>query len=652
MRWIIRGLGLVLVLAALVVGMLLLLPGERIARIAAEQISALTGREVTMQGDTKVSLYPVLGVSTGAVTVANAEWGQGGPMFQATSLKIGVEPQALWGGEIRITGLEATGPVINLERAADGRVNWELGVENVAPSGQAASGAEPARSERLALTLDRALVTNASFLFTDHGTGERTELTGMDFDLRWPEYEGRASFEATLRPGPEPVQVSGYLDRVGDFIDGAVSDVSAEISTKGGTLAFLGQVSAAPQVKGRLTASTGNTAQLLTALGLGAVDIPAGLGRSVEAETLVTFDTDQRLSLRDTVLQLDGNRITGAADVALGGKKPVVTAQIHAGALDLTRLGGEGADASQGSRAPTAAEGWSTEPIDASALALADGRVALTADSVDLGDLKIGKTRSMLSLDASRLVFDLREVRAYDALITGNFVMNNRSGLSVGGDLTAAGLDMERFLTDAAGITRFAATGEANISFLGVGQSQKAIMESLSGKGAVKTGRGVISGIDLDKLMRSGQATGGTTIFDEMGATFTIEDGRLRNDDLLLVLPLARAEGEGVIDLGARGIDYLFTPILLEGENRKGLAIPVRIRGPWADPRIIPDLEKAIDLNFAEEKEELKTKAEEEIRRAVEKELGVEVQEGQSVEDALEDKLKQEVEKELLKLFE
>lgn len=653
MRWIVRAFGLLLLAVVLVAGVFLLLPGDKIAKVAAGQLSSWTGREVTMSGDTTLSFYPILGVSTGQVTVANADWTDGTPMFRAESLKIGVEMQALWGGDIRITGLEAEGPVINLEKASDGQVNWELGVEGVAPSGQAGEGTAPARSDRLALTLDRALIEDATLIYTDHGTGERTEMAGMAFDLRWPEYEGRATFDMTLRPAAEAVRIEGYLDRVGDFIDGAVSDVKATVSTEGGEVTFLGRASAAPEAQGRLTMAVADTGAFMAALGLPAAEIPAGLGRSVNGDTLVTYSADQRLSLREVALQLDGNRIAGAVDVALGGERPDVSAQINAGQLDLTRMGGESGSGEATGRATVAADqGWSTEPIDASALALANGEIALTAESVDLGDLKVGNVRSMITLDRSRLVFDLREVRAYKALITGNFVVNNRSGLSVGGDLKAAGIDMESFLTDAAGITRFSGEADASLSFLGVGASQQAIMESLSGKGAFQTGRGVISGIDLDKLMRSGVASGGTTIFDTMGATFTMENGFARNDDLLLQLPLAKAEGEGVVSLGKRRIDYLFTPVLLEGESTKGLAIPVRIRGAWSDPEILPDMEAAIDRNFRDEKDELEDKAEEEVRRAVEKELGVELEEDESVEDALKRKLEEEATKGLLKLFE
>ena len=208
--------------------------------------------------------------------------------------------------------------------------------------------------------------------------------------------------------------------------------------------------------------------------------------------------------------------------------------------------------------------------------------MAVTADSIDLGDLKLGKTRTLMTLDRSRAVFGLREVRGYAGLMTGEFVVNNRTGLSVGGTLNAEGIDLERFLSDAMGITRFAASGSGKLSFLGVGNSVDAIMKSLSGDGRLRNRAGGDFGIDLDKLMRAGDVTGGTTIFDAMSASFTIDKGNLYNQDLAMKLPLARAEGTGRIGLGARDIDYLITPVLLEGETSQGLAIPVRIRGPWA----------------------------------------------------------------------
>ncbi|MCQ0093664.1 AsmA family protein [Roseovarius sp. M141] len=660
MKFLLKLLVFILVAVAIAVGALFFLPGERIARIAAERISDMTGREVTMTGETSISFYPVLGISTGQTTIANADWGTGGPMLSAGSLKLGVDPIALIRGDIRITGLEVTQPRIVIERGKDGRGNWQIGVAGVASTEQAdaAPGAAP-KSDRLALTLDRALITDASVVYIDHAAGTRRQIEGMDLEMRWPTYAGEGTFEGVLRPAGEDVRVTGRLGEVGPFLEGAVSPVTLTISTGGATFTVDGRATTAPQLDGKMSADIDNTERFMAALGLPVTRPPKGLGRAIMANSQINLTEDLRLSLRDLSLDLDGNSVTGALDVATSGARPRITAQLNAGALDLAGLtGGEAAGGSGGSGGASQPRdtGWSTAPIDASALSVADANIALTASSIDMGQFKFGAARIRLTIDNARAVAELQELQGYGGTIGGQVVANNRSGLSVGGDLTARGIDMERLLTDAAGITRFATTGTASLDFLGVGQSVDAIMRSLSGNLKLATGRGVISGFDLDRLMRTGDGSGGTTVFDEVSASFAIKDGDMRGDDLNMSMPLATATGKGRIGLGARDIDYLFTPVLLRGENSRGLAIPVRIRGPWSGPSIRPDLEKAIDLNFKEERKKLEKKARDEVNKEidkfVEKELGVKVQDGQSVEDAIKDDVTKRATKELFKLFE
>ena len=651
MRWIIRLFALLVLIATVIVVSVLMLPGERIARIAADQIEQATGRAVAMSGETKVSFYPVLGISTGPTTVANADWSDAGPMMQADSFKVGVEPSALFGGAIRITGLEAVNPRIVLERARDGRVNWELGVEGVVPSGQS-DGAAPAESSQLSLTLDRALITGASLRYIDHGAGTTIAYENMDFDLRWPSYTGEASFDVVVRPAGEDIRVTGTIARLDQLIEGAVSEINAVARTKGGEATFAGRARSLPQLDGVLKLRLDNTSAFLASLGQAAVDLPEGLGRAVTLDGRATLSESGRVSLRDMVLTLDQNRITGGVDVISGGARPRIEAKLSAGALDLTALDTDSGGESGGSGGGTAVEtGWSRAPIDASALGLADAEVAIAAESLDLGTFKFGKTRVVTTVDRARAVFSLQELNGYGGVVSGQFVANNRNGLSVGGDMTARDMDMERLLTDAAGITRFATRGDASLKFLGVGPSVDAIMNSLSGSLSVSSGRGVISGFDLDKLMRTGDGSGGTTVFDAMSASFAIQDGNMTGDDLRMSMPLAKATGKGRIGLGAQDINYTFTPSLLEGESRKGLAIPVRIKGPWRDPKIYPDLEEAIDLNFKEETKKLKEDARKEAEDFVAKELGVKPEEGQSLEDAVMKEVEDAVMDELFKLF-
>lgn len=313
--------------------------------------------------------------------------------------------------------------------------------------------------------------------------------------------------------------------------------------------------------------------------------------------------------------------------------------------LDLApMLVGQGTGAGGGGGGAT---GWSQAPIDVSALSVLDGEIAFAANTVDLGDIELGPVRTTTRIDNARAVTDLAQVGAFGGSLGGQFIINNRSGLSMGGDLSATGVDLKRMLGELADVQRITGTGEARVTFLTSGSSMHALMNALSGEGRVSTGRGTFEGIDLDRLFRAGDATGGTTIFDSIDASFRMEKGSLFNDDLALQLASLRAEGKGRIGLGPRDIDYLFTPISLKARDGRGIAIPVRIRGPWSDPAILPDLEAAVKLNLDEERQALEQRAEDKV---LEK-LGVEKQEGERAEDAVRRRLEEEALKGLGRLL-
>ena len=122
MRWIIRvGVGLA-VAVLLGLGLLAMVPSDRVASALSAQFEGLTGRKLALEGEIRPRLWPALGVTTGPVSVANADWAESeAPLFRAESLSIEVNFGALVGGEVRITGLVAEAPEINLERAPDGR---------------------------------------------------------------------------------------------------------------------------------------------------------------------------------------------------------------------------------------------------------------------------------------------------------------------------------------------------------------------------------------------------------------------------------------------------------------------------------------------------------------------------------------------------
>lgn len=643
MRWILRIIGILVVAVLAGVAALLFLPGEKIAQIAADQVRSYTGRELVLSGDVNLTFWPVLGVETGPVSLSNADWASPEPMLTADSLSIGVGAAELLRGEIRVRRILADTPVLRLETGPDGRANWQFGTSAPAETISTETGSSTAP----AFTLERLAFTDATLIYLSHDAAP-LRLGNVDVSLNWPDHAGPADLRATLRPAGSPVELVARVDRFAAFLDGAIAPLNAQIHAPGGEIGFSGRASSAGEAAGRLDIGTKDSARLLAALGLGAVDIPPGLGRAADVSGDLTFTRDGRLSMRDLTMQLDGNRLTGAADLSMAAR-PRFTVQLSTGVLDLSALT-EGQPAGESGTATT--DGWPRTAIDASALGLADGSLSLAAESIVIDGTRIAPARVQLTLDRARGVLDLVEVGAWGGRLGGQLVANNRSGLSVGGDITVAGLELQRALTELAGIDRLSGPVTGRLKFLGVGQSMDAIMRSLKGEGAMEVGRGVISGFDLDRLMRSGQGTGGTTVFDSLTATFTIENGDMRNDDLVLSLPVIGARGQGRIGLGTQDIDYLFTPGLRREGTEEVLEIPVRISGPWAAPKIRPDLTAAAKARAQEELDALEENARQKATEKVRDELGVTVEEGQDPEEAVKDALEDKAKRRLFELLE
>lgn len=630
MRWIMRLLGGVVVLCLLLAGALFLLPGDRIARIAAAQVEARTGRALTLSGETRVSYYPVLGVQTGPVTLANADWSQNGPMFSAEALQIGVDLMALIGGEVKITEVDAEAPKILLERNASGEVNWDLFGAGASAAGMPTRAEASAEAAAGGITLDKLTVRDAQIRYIDARAGSEQRLEGLEMTLSLPEITGPAEIALKLALPGGTITGEGRVEQAGVFLDGGSSALTLAFEAPGGRASFAGQGSLVPEADGTLDLSVSDATRLMAVLG-DAASLPGALNGDLGFKGRVVLDGDGTVTLSDGTLRGAGNQAAVAA-VITPGAVTRVTGSLAAQSLDLTAFtGGGGGGGGSGS----GSAGWSSDPIDASVLGLVEGEVTLTAGAVKLGVTQLDGLEARIAIENARAVTEIRKLSVFGGSVTGQLVANNRNGLSVAGDLVARGVALQRMLSDLAGIDRFTGSADAAVNVLASGTSVAAWMSSLSGAGSLSTGRGEILGIDLDKLFRSGDASGGTTIFDATSASFSIERGVLTNRDLKMTLASITAEGEGTVDIGGRSLDYLFTPVALKDAQGRGIAIPVRIRGPWSKPQILPDLEKAIQLNADIDKGQIEDAAKDSLRNGIGNALGIEQQEGESDEDAL-----------------
>lgn len=649
MRWLIRLAVLLLVLVGLSLGALMLVPSDRIARIAERRFEDATGRSMTL-GTVSATIYPQLGIRIADVSVANADWAADTPMLTAASARIGVDLWALMTGAVRIEEVEISRPVLQLVADEEGRTNWDFEVS----SGGAEVGASSASGALPAFSIDRGIVSDGRITYVNLATGKDTILDAFDMVLRLPAFDGPADVELSALLHDRPQNLKARIDRFDVFATGDVSGLSLSVDVSDNSLELEGRGGYAPMAfDGQLEAKFSDIPALFDAMGADRPDIPEGLGKDrVEIAGTVTLTPEKTLHLRGGRINADDNALAGEFDADLNGNRPRFNAKLQGEDLDFSALAA-GSDADGQSEGTAVGDaGWSKNPINADFLSLMDGSIAFTARSVNLGTLKLGTTDTLTTIENARAAFGLRSISAYDGTISGEFVMNNRNGLSVGGDLNLANLAMQPLLRDLADYERLIGTGNVDLKFLGVGNSLDAIMKSLSGGGSLNLGAGELRGLDLAGMLRnldrSYEGSGSKTIFDSIAATFTINNGVLSNNDLAFRAPLASATGEGTVDIGNKQLNYRVVPTALAAEDGTGgITVPVIITGPWSDPSFRPDLEFLLKQELEDERKA----AEEQLKQQAEEALGVQRQEDESLEDAVKRGLEEELGKKVLDLF-
>ena len=143
MKKLLIGLGVVVVLliaAAVIVPMLI--PLERYKSEIQAQVKEKTGRDLRIDGDISLSVFPTLAVSVENVGFANAAGATTPEMATIDRLDVALRLLPLLSQEVAIDHFILEKPIINLEIDPQGRPNWQFDtVEAAAPSTSAGGGA-------------------------------------------------------------------------------------------------------------------------------------------------------------------------------------------------------------------------------------------------------------------------------------------------------------------------------------------------------------------------------------------------------------------------------------------------------------------------------------------------------------------------------
>ncbi len=92
----------------------------------ADRIAEITGRAVTLNGDSSLSIYPHLSVSVGDLTIANREGMGDDPFIAADSVTTRLRVLPLLIGRVELDEFDLGQPRIHLVVDEKGNTNWHV----------------------------------------------------------------------------------------------------------------------------------------------------------------------------------------------------------------------------------------------------------------------------------------------------------------------------------------------------------------------------------------------------------------------------------------------------------------------------------------------------------------------------------------------
>ncbi|WP_340117599.1 AsmA family protein [Pelagibius sp. 7325] len=624
MKKLLIGLGvLVVLLLVAVVVVPMLIPLDSYKGEIQAQVKEKTGRDLRIDGDISLSLLPTLAVSVENVGFANAPGATTPEMATIDRLDVALQILPLLSGEVAIDRFVLEQPVINLEVDAEGRPNWQLQMADgaAAPAGGTGGGSAAGDSGAAVgeLRLGDVRLIDGTLNYVDRRSGQELTVSEVNMELSLPSLAEPFTADGSAVWNGKTVSLEVDAENPRALMNGETTNLAMNVESEPVNFTFDGAARNAEALglQGKLALDVPSIRELAAWTG-NPLDFPGdGLGPFNIAGDLEM--TGAKVALTQATIKLDEINGNGLFAVDATGAKPMVKAELTVDQLNFNPYlpaeqegaasdGGQAASGSSGGGNGGAGGGeWSDEPIDVSALGMANADLAFNAGGIQFKDVKIGQSQLTVVLQDSKLTADLAEMQLYDGAGKGKVVVDGSAAKpSITADFDLANFQAGPFLNDVAKFDRILGTTESKVSVKTTGASQRELVSNLAGNGAVVFRDGAIKGINLAAMMRNISTTAIEQSFDDAEATdfaelsgsFTIEKGIVSNKDLSLIAPLVRMTGEGTVPLPPRTVDYVVKPKLvgsIEGQGSTsdlaGVGVPIKVSGPWSDISYKPDLE-------------------------------------------------------------
>ncbi|MCD9111385.1 AsmA family protein [Bradyrhizobium japonicum] len=531
----------------IVIGLLLVvgIPSGFLTTTIASRVESATGYRLSIDGTTKISLWPTLNVTLNDLTFQDPKDRSGITRLTVDSVQADMSLSSVWSGSPKISELVVTHPVLHQQLLRERLPN-------------AGTASKPLALDTGGATIDRVKIIDGEVAFARVRDRVEGRISAINADAVVGR-DRKVDIAGTARVGDHPTKFdikastpATPADRPTIPVDFAIDmpDVLKSQLAGHAEMRLSGDVVMINGVNGRLGDGAFN--------GWASVDIAS--------KPLVKVDLDfQRLAIP-----------VAKSPEGMSGQ-PWSNAPIDVSGLNYVdaqiRISANEAVIGDARLAPLA--------LDAK---LAGG--VLKASTANLGAYD-GQVSGEVILDATSgapsfaMHSDLVGVRALP-LLQGLAEFDRIDGkLQAKLALRSAGTSQRALMANMQG-TAFVNFQDGAIRGINIAQ----MIRSLTS--------GTLSGWQDSEAQ--------STDLSQLSASFRIDKGQAVTTDLNLIGPLVRVTGAGTIALDTKMMGFRVEPKLVmttEGQGRAsepvGFGIPVMIQGSWSQPRIYPDMAGMLD---------------------------------------------------------
>ena len=611
-----------------------------------------TGRDLVIEGELSLTVFPWLAVEVGPTQLGNAEGFSGDQFlsFEQASLSVRLMP-LIFQQQVKVGTALLDGLVVNLEVASDGTTNWD----DLADGGESAAGPDKAESGDAAeFDVANINLNNASVSYTDAQAGSSYAISELsfetgriaantpidmsaefDFNSSPGELGGHLAIRGTaaMNEGASQISVDGL--NISGSLRGIVSEPTEfnfdsraiSVDVEGSNinlgeldLMFLGLSMSAdvapfsyagtPQPKAELSVSEFSLKELMEVL-----DIAPPVTADPNALERVSFSAsaavgESEIALSSMNLELDQSVMTGSLSVPMTSdgalqfnlEVDTITLDAYMAPTDDSMVTGDDEET-----------GDIEIPVDLIRALNANGSFKIAQaflSGMEFANLELG-----LNSSGGRLRLHPIAANFYDGSYSGD-VRIDASGdvpsVSANENISDVNLaSLAKAMFDQENIT-----GTINGGFVlgGSGQSLSAIRQDLDGSMSIELTDGAWEGTDVWHELRRARAMfrqesvpeptlPARTEFSTVTATGVVTKGIFENDDFLAELPFLQLTGRGMVDLTSTEVDYalnvrvLDRPEFMTGATPEELddftetVVPLKITGLMSSLSVKPDIE-------------------------------------------------------------